>query len=75
MDPEGGVRVRAYGDVLTVYVAPTYSLKLAESAPLILGLRTMSLKLPTEFDLAYPIAEFVVYNQIVQVRLKRISVC
>lgn len=58
MDPEGGVRLRAYGDVLTVYVAPTYSLKLAESAPLILGLRTMSLKLPTEFDLAYPIVEF-----------------
>lgn len=58
MDPDGGVRLRAYGDVLTVYVAPTYSLKLPESAPLILGLRTMALKTQTEFDLAYPIAEF-----------------
>ncbi len=63
MDPEGGVRLRAYGDVLTVYVAPTYSLKLAESAPLILGLRTMSLKQPTEIDLAYPITEFAALLQ------------
>lgn len=58
MDPDGGVRIRAYGDVLTVYVAPTYSLKLADTAPLILGLRTLALKTPTEFDLSYPIAEF-----------------
>jgi hypothetical protein len=63
MDPEGGVRLRAYGDVLTVYVAPTYSLKLAESAPLILGLRTMALKQPNEFDIAYPITEFAALLQ------------
>ena len=57
MDPEGGVRLRAYGDVLTVYVSPTYSLKLAETAPIILGLRTLALAKPAEFDVAYPIAE------------------
>lgn len=61
MDPEGGVRLRAYGDVLTVYVSPTYSLKLAETAPLILGLRTLALKNPMEFDLAYPIADLAGY--------------
>jgi len=57
MDPEGGVRLRAYGDVLTVYVSPTYSLKLAESAPIILGLRTLALAKPAEFDLSYPISD------------------
>jgi hypothetical protein len=59
MDPEGGVRLRAYGDVLTVYVSPTYSLKLAETAPIILGLRTLSLAKPAEFDISYPIADLV----------------
>lgn len=57
MDPEGGVRLRAYGDVLTVYVSPTYSLKLAETAPIILGLRTLALAKPAEFDLSYPISD------------------
>ena len=57
MDPEGGVRLRAYGDVLTVYVSPTYSLKLAETAPVILGLRTLALAKSAEFDVAYPISE------------------
>jgi len=57
MDPEGGVRLRAYGDVLTVYVSPTYSLKLAETAPIILGLRTLELAKPAEFDLSYPISD------------------
>jgi hypothetical protein len=49
LDAKGAVRFRAYGDVLTVYVAPISDDEYAES-PLILGLRTMALAEAAEFD-------------------------
>ncbi len=55
LNAKGAVRFRAYGDVLTVYVAPISDDEYSES-PLILGLRTMSLAEPAEFDLTVSIS-------------------
>ena len=43
LDNAGAVRFRAYGEVLTVYVAPIATEQMLEHTPLILGLRTMEL--------------------------------
>jgi hypothetical protein len=59
LDPNGAVRFRAYGDVLTVFVAPVYSGNLIEGSPLILGLRTMRLAENAEFDLCVSIARTI----------------
>lgn len=59
MDPQGAVRLRAYGDVLTVYVAPIFSGEYEQNAPIVLGLRTLQLAAPTEFDLTVSIAELL----------------
>ena len=56
MDPVGAVRLRAYGDVLTVYVAPIYSGEYQQDAPIVLGLRTLQLAQATEFDVTVAIA-------------------
>jgi hypothetical protein len=56
MDPLGAVRLRAYGDVLTVYVAPLYTGEYSDGSSVMLGLRTMALAKPTEFDLTVGIA-------------------
>ena len=55
MDPAGAVRLRAYGDVLTVYVAPIYSGEYQQDAPIVLGLRTLQLAQATEFDVTVSI--------------------
>jgi hypothetical protein len=57
MDANGAVRLRAYGDVLTVYVAPIFAGDYLESGTLVLGLRTLALAQPTEFDLTVKIAD------------------
>ena len=59
MDPKGAVRLRAYGDVLTVYVAPIYSGEYEDDAPIVLGLRTLQLAQSAEFDVAVSIAELL----------------
>ena len=56
MDPLGAVRLRAYGDVLTVYVAPLFAGEYSDGSSVMLGLRTMALAKPTEFDLTVGIA-------------------
>jgi hypothetical protein len=57
LDPLGAVRLRAYGDVLTVYVAPLFSSEYQEHSPTILGLRTLQLAIPAEFDLTFTISD------------------
>jgi len=57
LDATGAVRFRAYGDVLTIYVAPIYGGENLESAPLVLGLRTMELAEAAEFDLTVSITD------------------
>lgn len=57
LDANGAARFRAYGDVLTVYVAPIATEASLEHAPLVLGLRTMALAEPVEFDVTVSIAE------------------
>ena len=56
LDPLGAVRFRAYGEVLTVYVAPIATEEMLEHTPLILGLRTMQLEVPCEFDASFSIS-------------------
>ena len=59
MDPNGAVRLRAYGDVLTVYVAPIFSGDYEVDAPIVLGLRTLQLAQATEFDLTVLISDLL----------------
>lgn len=56
LDPEGMVRLRAFGAVLAAYVAPIYSGSLMDSGPTVLGLRTTELAEPAEVDSVVPIA-------------------
>jgi hypothetical protein len=65
MDANGAVRLRAYGDVLTAYVAPIFSGEYEEDAPLVLGLRTLQLAEATEFDLTFSIADLIEKVQVV----------
>ena len=60
MDTKGAVRLRAYGDVLTVYVAPIFSGDYEEDVPIVLGLRTLQLAESTEFDLTVLISDLLV---------------
>lgn len=59
MDSKGAVRLRAYGDVLTVYVAPIFSGEYEEDSPIVLGLRTLQLAEATEFDLTVLISDLL----------------
>ena len=56
LDPEGMVRLRAFGDVLAAYVAPIFAGSLMDSGPTVLGLRTSELASPAEIDVVVPIA-------------------
>ena len=55
MDSAGQVKLRAFGDVLTVFVAPLFVAEQSRSADgglTVLGLRTMALAAPAAFDVA-----------------------
>jgi hypothetical protein len=56
LDPEGLVRLRAFGEVLAAYVAPIFAGSLMDSGPTVLGLRTSELAAPAEIDVVVPIA-------------------
>lgn len=56
LDSAGAVRFRAYGEVLTVYVAPIATEQMLEHTPLILGLRAIQLATPSEFDGSFAIS-------------------
>lgn len=55
LDPEGLVRLRAFGDVLAAYVAPIFAGSLMESGPTVMGLRTSELSTAAEVDALVPI--------------------
>lgn len=55
LDPEGMVRIRAFGDVLACYVAPIFAGNLMEQGPTVLGLRTSELAEEAEVDVVVPI--------------------
>ena len=57
LDSSGGVRFRAYGSVLAVYVAPISSSDPTERMPTVLGLRTLDLAEPAEFDVTIRISD------------------
>ncbi len=56
LDPDGLVRLRAFGNVLAAYVAPIFSGNLMDSGPTVLGLRTAELAGEAEIDALVPIA-------------------
>lgn len=50
LDPEGLVRLRAFGNVLAAYVAPIFSGSFMDNGPTVLGLRTIELARDAEVD-------------------------
>lgn len=56
IDPDGMVRLRAFGKILTAYVAVLYAGSLMDSGPTVLGLRTHELGKEAEIDVVVPIA-------------------
>jgi hypothetical protein len=56
LDPEGCVRLRAFGNVLATYVAPIFAGSLMDSGPTVLGLRTCELPEAAEMDVTVPIS-------------------
>jgi hypothetical protein len=57
MDEDGVVRLRAFGDVLVVSVAPIFTSNLVSDGPTAIGLRTLKLAEQTEIDSVVPISE------------------
>jgi len=55
LDDDGCVKVRAFGDILAVYVSPIFSGSLLGDGPTVLGLRTMRVE-KMELDAIYSIA-------------------
>lgn len=55
LDPDGMVRIRAFGQVLACYVAPIFAGSLMEKGPTVLGLRTSELAVDAEVDTIVPI--------------------
>jgi hypothetical protein len=56
LDPDGLVRLRAFGNVLAAYVAPIFSGSLLDGGPTVIGLRTTELAAEAEVDTLVPIA-------------------
>jgi hypothetical protein len=56
LDEQGLVKLRAFSDVLAVYVAPIYSGSLVSDGPTVLGLRTIRLAKNHEVDAAFEIS-------------------
>ncbi|MFM1995470.1 MAG: hypothetical protein RLZZ610_987 [Actinomycetota bacterium] len=55
MDQKGSVRLRAFGALLTAYVAPLFTASILDDGPTVLGLRTMELKSEAEINILVPI--------------------
>ena len=56
LDENGLVKLRVFGDILAVYVAPIFSGSLLSDGPTILGLRTLRLADSAELDSAFEIS-------------------
>lgn len=59
MDEDGVVRLRAFGDVLAVSVAPIFTSSLFADGPTAIGMRTMKLAKPTELDSVVSLSEIL----------------
>ncbi len=55
LDPEGLVKLTAFGKVLAAYVAPIFAVGLMDESPTIIGLRTSELIEDAEIDTMVPI--------------------
>lgn len=56
LDDNGLVKLRVFGDILAVYVAPIFSGSLLADGPTILGLRTIRLAAAAELDSSFEIS-------------------
>lgn len=56
MDQSGAVKLRAFGKLLTAYVAPLYNSGILDQGPTVLGLRTMELTEDAEINTVVTIA-------------------
>lgn len=56
LDPDGLVRLRAYGNVLAAYVAPIFTGSILDGGPTVIGLRTTELAAEAEVDTLVPIS-------------------
>ncbi|MFM7014541.1 MAG: hypothetical protein ACKOXT_06125 [Actinomycetota bacterium] len=56
MDQAGAVKLRAFGKLLTAYVAPLYNSGILDEGPTVLGLRTMELSEDAEINSVVSIA-------------------
>lgn len=56
LDEKGLAKLRVFGDVLAVYVAPIYSGSLLQDGPTVLGLRTIRLAKTAEIDSSFEIS-------------------
>jgi hypothetical protein len=59
LDPDGLVRLRAFGNVLAAYVAPIFAGSFMDQGPTVLGLRTIELAGETEVDALVPISSIL----------------
>ena len=59
MDDDGVVRLRAFGDVLAVSVAPIFTSSLFADGPTAIGMRTLKLSKPTELDSVVLLSEIL----------------
>ena len=55
LDPEGLVKLAAFGNILAAYVAPIFAVGLMDESPTIIGLRTSELAADAEIDTMVPI--------------------
>ena len=56
LDPDGLVRLRAFGNVLAAYVAPIFTGSILDGGPTVIGLRTTELAAEAEVDSLVPIS-------------------
>ena len=59
LDADGAVKLRSFGDVLAVYVAPIYSGSLLADGPTVLGLRTIKLADQAQIDGTFEISSIL----------------
>lgn len=56
LDESGLAKLRAFGDILAVYVSPIFSGSLLQDGPTVLGLRTIRLARQAELDSSFELA-------------------
>jgi len=59
LDKLGAVKLRAFGQVLAIYVSPIYSGSILGEGLTVIGLRTLELREPAEIDLLFSLEDLI----------------